>query len=160
MDVTSRGCWLLTGFLSLPALCVVVMCESHLQERYHWRQIRYMSVGIVRVELEDLFASCLSLASLSPSAALSFSLPRCRLNLRLFIACSSRAELWVSMLRGRRGCCSRVVHHNLHSFMSLRGKRWTLGRRRRVLGEFASKCNLLNIQCMKDEMLMRRDRSL
>lgn len=143
----------------MPALCVVVMCESHLQERYHWRQIRYMSVGIVRVKLEDLFASCLSLASLSPSAALSFSLPRCRLNLRLFIACSSRAELWVSMLRGRRGCCSRVAHHNLHSFMSLRGKSWTLGRRR-VLGEFASKCKLLNIQCMKDEMLMRRDRSL
>ena len=54
------------------------------------------------------------------------SLPHCRLNLCLFIACSSRAELWVSMLRGRRGCCCRVAHHNFHSFMSLRGKRWTV----------------------------------
>lgn len=43
---------------------------------------------------------------------LLLSLSGCRLNLSIYSS-SSRAELWVSMLRRRRGCCRRVAHHGL-----------------------------------------------
>lgn len=51
-------------------------------------------------ECTDVMIWLLSVASRYLPAPPSSS---CRLNLRLFIACGSRAELWVSMLRGWRG---------------------------------------------------------
>lgn len=81
-------------------------------------------IGIIRVELEDLYARpCPLYLPALPFHSLPPSLPGCRLNLWLFIACSSgsRAELWVSMLRGRRGCCCRVAHHNLPGWLHVGG---------------------------------------
>lgn len=113
-------------FPTLPALCIVVMRVTSAGTVSKTNQIhghQCIQSGAWRP-----LCSCLSLLSLSPRTALSFppSLPRCRLNPWLFIACSSRAELWVSMLRGRRGCCCRVAHPNLHGFMSWRGRQLTM----------------------------------
>lgn len=96
--ITSRSFKTLAYFLATCSLYLLA------------KQIRHVTISFQRKEHENLifvsvlilfiFLHCPVIPSLSPS------LPRCRLNLRLFIACSSsRAGLWVSMLGGRRGCC-------------------------------------------------------
>lgn len=67
------------------------------------------------------------------------SLPRCRLNLFLFIVSSSSsgAGLWVSMLRGsRRSCLCCVVHYNLLYVLKRRkkGPCHVMNKRRKVCG--------------------------
>lgn len=124
MDVTSCGCWLLARLFDIASTY-----ELHLQQQNRPKQIRYMAINNCQSRAGRPLCSCLSQpSSLFISSCCPFilslppSLPRCRLNLCLFIVC--RAELWVSMLRGRRGCCCcRVAHHNLHGFMSWRGKK-------------------------------------
>lgn len=114
-------------FSNLPAPHVVIRYELYLQE-------------------EDLCAHiCFCLhPSLSCCTALPFyslppSLPRCRLNLFLFIVSSSSsgAGLWVSMLRGRRrSCLCCVVHYNLLYVLKRRkkGPCHVMNKRRKVCG--------------------------
>lgn len=124
--------WLLIAYRSfqkLPAPHAIIRYELYLQE-------------------EDLCAHIcfcphpsLSCCTALPFYSLPPSLPRCRLNLFLFIVSSSSsgAGLWVSMLRGRRrSCLCCVVHYNLLYVLKRRkkGPCHVMNKRRKVCGPF------------------------
>lgn len=143
-------------FSALPALHIVVRYELRLQEQYHPRQIRYMTINIVRAAREDPSAHvCLCPHTpLSPCTALSFplslplSLPRCRLNLLSIYSVQQQSWIVGQYVEREEGLL--LLPRGASQLACLEGeKNYHVHCKKRkisLLGEFAStnKCNLMH----------------
>lgn len=154
MDGASRTLWLFTGFFQHCCLFLFwseisnPICRNNIIQNKSdvWTSIltawnSKSSVLIFVCALVSLYLPAPPFHSLHGSLSSS-----CRLNLCLFIVCSSRAELWVSMLRGRRGRCFFVVHHNSHG-SCLEGKTFTKSKKREEESFFGNPQVQINPTC-------------